>query len=47
MLHGEAARLAESIGARKWHLSLTHTAGVAMASAVLEGLDPDSGVVER
>jgi holo-[acyl-carrier protein] synthase len=39
-LHGQAAQLAESMGARRWHLSLTHTALVAMASAVVEGVVP-------
>jgi phosphopantetheinyl transferase (holo-ACP synthase) len=39
-LHGEAAHLAESMGARTWHLSLTHTAVIAMASAVVEGVAP-------
>jgi holo-[acyl-carrier protein] synthase len=36
-LHGEAARRAESLGARKAHLSLSHDGGVAAAVVVLEG----------
>jgi holo-[acyl-carrier protein] synthase len=36
-LHGDAARLAREKGVEHWHLSLTHTADVAVASAVAEG----------
>jgi holo-[acyl-carrier protein] synthase len=36
-LHGDAARLATSRGVERWHLSLTHTDGLAVASAVAEG----------
>jgi len=36
-LHGDAARLAREKGVERWHLSLTHTANVAVASAVAEG----------
>jgi holo-[acyl-carrier protein] synthase len=42
-LHGDAARLATAKGVERWHLSLTHTADLAVASAVAEGADP--GVV--
>jgi holo-[acyl-carrier protein] synthase len=37
ILHGEAARLAAGRGVKVWHLSLTHTATVAVANAVAEG----------
>jgi holo-[acyl-carrier protein] synthase len=36
-LHGEAARLASLHGVTRWHLSLTHTSDLAVASAVAEG----------
>jgi holo-[acyl-carrier protein] synthase len=36
-LHRDAARLAIEKGVERWHLSLTHTAAVAVASAVAEG----------
>ena len=36
VLHGGARRRAESIGATRWHLSLTHTAGQAMAHVIAE-----------
>ena len=36
-LHGEAALLASRIGVEKWHLSMTHTADLAVANAVAEG----------
>jgi len=35
-LGGEAAALAGSRGARTWHLSITHAAGVAIAVVILE-----------
>jgi holo-[acyl-carrier protein] synthase len=37
-LAGSAAILAERRGVSRWHLSLTHTDVVAMASVVAEGL---------
>jgi len=36
-LHRGAARLAEEKGVVRWHLSLTHTSNVAVATAVAEG----------
>lgn len=33
-LTGHAARIAERLGARRWHLSLSHTAAHAIASAI-------------
>jgi len=36
-LAGSAARLAEQAGVTRWHLSLTHTDLVAVASVVAEG----------
>ncbi len=36
-LTGQAAKFAKSIGADRWWLSISHAAGVAMASAVAEG----------
>jgi holo-[acyl-carrier protein] synthase len=36
-LHRDAAALASKKGVERWHLSLTHTAHVAVASAVAEG----------
>jgi holo-[acyl-carrier protein] synthase len=38
-LHGEAANLAGKLGVDRWHLSLTHTHNVAVASAIAEGSD--------
>ncbi|MCL2647597.1 MAG: holo-ACP synthase [Phycisphaerales bacterium] len=35
-LTGECARIAAELGIEKWHLSITHTGGVAMASAIGE-----------
>jgi holo-[acyl-carrier protein] synthase len=35
-LHGVAAMVAEKLGARAVHLSMTHTAGMAMALVILE-----------
>ena len=40
VLHGDAARLAREKGVERWHLSLTHTRDVAVASAVAEGVLP-------
>jgi holo-[acyl-carrier protein] synthase len=39
-LHREAALLALRMGVEKWHLSLTHTSDIAVASAVAEGMGP-------
>jgi holo-[acyl-carrier protein] synthase len=39
-LHGEAAKLASHRGVKRWHLSLTHTSEIAIASAVAEGAGP-------
>jgi holo-[acyl-carrier protein] synthase len=39
-LHGDAARLASDRGVERWHLSITHTADLAVASAVAEGRLP-------
>ena len=36
VLHGGAHRRAAAIGAARWHLSLTHTAGQAMAHVIAE-----------
>jgi holo-[acyl-carrier protein] synthase len=36
-LHGKARALAEQHGASRWHISITHDAGVAAAVVVLEG----------
>ena len=38
-LYGRAAQFAERLGAARIALSITHTAGLAMASVVLENLD--------
>jgi holo-[acyl-carrier protein] synthase len=37
VLHGGAQRRALEIGASRWHLSLTHTAGQALAHVIAEG----------
>ncbi len=37
VLHGDASRLAREKDVERWHLSLTHTGNVAVASAVAEG----------
>jgi len=36
-VHGRAAALAAARGVRRWHVSLTHTDTVAVASVVAEG----------
>jgi holo-[acyl-carrier protein] synthase len=36
-LHGRAAARAAALGVRRWHLSLTHTGGLAQAVALAEG----------
>lgn len=36
-LTGNALRVAEEFGASRWHISITHDAGVAVAVVVLEG----------
>lgn len=40
-LAGAAARRAQLMGIRRWVLSLSHTSGVAMASAIAIGEEPD------
>ena len=40
-LAGRAARLAAAAGVARWHLSLSHTPGLALAMAVGEGEAPD------
>lgn len=37
VLHGKAREMAEALGVRNWHLSLTHTGTMAMASVIAEG----------
>ncbi len=36
-LHNRAAEIASKMGVREWHLSLTHTEEIAMASAIAVG----------
>lgn len=36
-LHADAALLATRMGVERWHLSMTHTSDLAVASAVAEG----------
>lgn len=36
LLHGKAREVAETLGVRRWHLSLTHTGTMAMASVIAE-----------
>ena len=38
-LHGEAARIARELGAQAWSISITHAAGLAVASAIATGGD--------
>jgi holo-[acyl-carrier protein] synthase len=35
-LHGNATAMVEKFGANKWHVSITHDAGVAIAVVILE-----------
>ena len=35
-LHGNATAMVEKYGANKWHVSITHDAGVAVAVVILE-----------
>jgi len=37
VLHGGAAARAAHLGIARWHLSLTHTAGQALAQVIAEG----------
>jgi holo-[acyl-carrier protein] synthase len=48
-LSGRAASLAERLGVRRWHVSLTHTDTLAMASVVAEGppQDGDADTADR
>ena len=41
-LSGECGRVAAELGIERWHLSITHTAGLAMASAIGESPPPDN-----
>ena len=43
LLAGKAKAAAEALGTDRMHLSITHTAGLAMAFAVLEGDPPRTG----
>lgn len=42
-LHGEAAAVANRLGIVAWHLSLTHAAGLAVASVIACGESPGGG----
>ncbi len=46
-LHGEAARIAESLGVKAVALSLTHTAEMALAQVILEGEEHISAADEH
>jgi holo-[acyl-carrier protein] synthase len=35
-LHGNATAMVEKFGANKWHVSITHDAGIAVAVVILE-----------
>ena len=37
VLHGGAAEKAAALGITNWHISITHSEGAAVASAVAEG----------
>lgn len=37
VLHGKAQEMARAMGVKWWHLSLTHTKTMAMASVIAEG----------
>lgn len=39
-LHGNAIAMVEKFGANKWHVSITHDAGVAVAVVILEKVGP-------
>jgi holo-[acyl-carrier protein] synthase len=41
VVHGPARELADRMGVRKIHLSITHDAGIAAAVVILEGVDPE------
>ena len=40
VLHGGAAEKAAELGITAWHLSITHTEDLAIASAIAEGTSP-------
>lgn len=40
ILHGNAVAMVEKFGANRWHVSITHDAGVAMAVVILEKVSP-------
>ena len=42
-LHGESAEIARARGIERWHVTITHDAGIAAAVVVAEALDGDSG----
>lgn len=37
VLHGRAREMADALGVSRWHVSLTHTQTLAMASVIAEG----------
>ena len=47
VLTGSAAALAHARGVTRWHVSLTHTDTVAVASVVAEGAVSQSGVSDQ
>ena len=36
LLHGETAALAQELGIRRWHVTISHDAGLALAFVVAE-----------
>lgn len=47
VLHGEAARLAESLGLHTWSISISHTSTLALAVAIALGEPSISGSVDQ
>lgn len=43
-LRGESARIAEALGIARWHVSISHAAGLAMASAIGESARSESSL---
>jgi holo-[acyl-carrier protein] synthase len=41
-LHGPAAARAQMLGATRWHVSLSHSDGLAIATVILEMLGPET-----
>lgn len=46
-VRGQAAVVGQRLGVARWHISITHAGGMAMATAIAEGGPLDAGDGER